>query len=231
MLTDHQRGLWEAYEAAEKRAPRAEKLQALQLFLDALETSPATEWFPWARSIAEQVVDHGLDLVIRRPMFVRAIFPALLAGYGSHLPGCAGWLAALFDHLRSNPTCRDRLPLEESTELGLLRAAIRDDPADRRSRARWIDNFAYRLHYAIHEVPAGVLYGIDAASPEQCQELERGLDEFSRMVDEDGLSERHSDLIRACRRHFRGYRDYLLNRDRFASYAAYLSHTSASANE
>ena len=52
MLTDHQRKLWEAYEAAEGRAPRAEKLRALDAFLDVLVTSPPAEWYPWARSIA-----------------------------------------------------------------------------------------------------------------------------------------------------------------------------------
>jgi len=139
MLTDLQRKLWEAYEAAEGRAPRAEKLRALNEFLDALVTSPPTEWFPWARSIAEQVVDHGLNLVVRRPLFERAVFPALLAGYQGRLPGCARWLAGLADHLLRNPQCREQLQPEDATELGLLWAAIRHDPADRRSRLRLID--------------------------------------------------------------------------------------------
>jgi hypothetical protein len=223
MLTDHQRKLWEAYEAAEGRATRTEKLRALDSFLDALETSPTTDWFPWARSIAEQVVDHGLNLVIRRPLFKRAVFPALLTGYQEGLPGCARWLAGLADHLRSNPECREKLRPEEVTELGLLWAAIRHDPADRRSRLRLIDKVAYGLRYSIHEVPSGVLYGIDGASPEQCQELEEELEEFFRLVTQEGMQERYADLILACRLHFRGYRDYLLHREKYESYAAYLS--------
>ena len=83
MLTDVQRQFWDAYIAAESRAPRAEKLQSLDAFLDALTASPPTVWFPWARSIAEQVVDHGGDLVIRRPLFERAVFPdRMLVTYG-----------------------------------------------------------------------------------------------------------------------------------------------------
>jgi len=182
MLTDDQRKLWEVYEAAERRAPRSEKLRALKVFLDSLGTSPPTDWFPWARSIAEQVADNGLDFVIRRPLFVRAVFPALLDGYQAHLPGCARWLAGLADHLRHNPQCREQLPPDAATELGLLWAAIRHDPADRRSRLRVIDKVASWLRYSIHEVPSGILYGIDGASPEQCQELEEELEEFCGLV-------------------------------------------------
>lgn len=224
MLTDHQRHLWQVYEAAEARARRVEKVRALNAFLDALETSPPADWFPWARRIAEQVVDQGLDFVIRRPLFTRAVFPALLAGHQSGLPGYARWLAGLANHLRSNPECQEKLPPEEMTELGLLRAAIKVDPGDRRSRLRWIDMVASNLHFAIHEVPAGVLYGpIDAASPEQCQELEEELEEFCRLTAREGTQDRYANLIRACRFHFRGYRDYLLHREHYQSYAAYVA--------
>jgi hypothetical protein len=223
MLTDDQRKLWEAYEAAEDRAPRAAKLRALNAFLDALVTSPTVDWFPWVRSIAEQVVDHGLDFVIRRPLFERAVFPALLAGYQARLPGSARWLAGLFDHLRRSPQCHEQLQPDEATELGLLQAAIRHDPTDRRSRLRVIDQVAYRLRFAIHEVPRGVLFGMDGALPEQCEELQAELEEFCQLVDQEGMQERYAELVRACRLHFRAYRDYLLHRDNYESYAVYLS--------
>ena len=223
MLTDDQRKLWETYETAEGRAPRAEKFRALDRFLDSLVSSPPTEWFPWARSVAEQVVDHGVNFVIRQPLFERAVFPALLAGYHARLPGSARWLAGLSQQLLGCPTCRARLEPEEATELGLLLAAIRHDPGDRRSRLRLIEKIADRLRFSLHEVPAGVLYGMDGASPEQCQELEVELDEFCRLIAQEQMQERYAELIGACRRHYRGYRDYLLNREKYESYAAYLS--------
>lgn len=227
MLTEVQRQLWEAYEAAEGRAPRTEKLQALDSFLTSLEESPPADWFPWARSIAEQVVDHGLNLVVRRPLFERAVFPALLAGYQTRLPGCARWLAGFASHLVSSPGCRARLPDEEATELGLLWAAIRHDPTDRGSRLRLIDRIVGRLRYSIHEVPSGVLYGMDGALPEQCVELEKELDHFCELVSQEGVQEHHAVLIRACRLHFRAYRDYLLDPRSFRSYAAYLADRAA----
>jgi hypothetical protein len=223
MLTEVQRQLWAAYETAEGRAPRAEKLQALESFLAALETSPPADWFPWARSIAEQVIDHSLNLVVRRPLFERAVFPALLAGYQARLPGCARWLAGLADHLTRSPECRAKLPADEATEFGLLWAAIRHDPADRGSRLRLIDKIAGRLRYSIHEVPSGILYGIDGASPEQCLELEKELEEFCGLIDQEGTQERYADLIRTCHFHFQGYRHYLSDPQKYQSYAAYLA--------
>jgi hypothetical protein len=223
MLTERQRKLWRTYEAAEGRAPREEKLRALVSFIGALETSPTTDWFPWARSIAEQVVDHGLNMVIGRPLFERALFPALLAGYQTRLPGCARWLAGLANHLVHNPQCCEQLQPDEATELGLLRAAIRHDSADRRSRHRLIDKVADRLRYSIHEVPSGVLYGTDGASPEQCHELEEELNEFCRLVDQERMRQPYAELTRSCRLHFRAYRVYLLHREKYQSYAVYLS--------
>jgi hypothetical protein len=79
------------------------------------------------------------------------------------------------------------------------------------------------LRYSLHEVPAGVLYGVDGASPEQCQELEEELDGFYRLVAQEQMQERYAELFRACYLHFRGYQDYLLNRERYKSYAEYLA--------
>jgi hypothetical protein len=227
MLTDVQRELWEAYQAAENRAPRADKLRALDAFLNALEGSPPAEWFPWARTIAEQVVDHGLNMVVRRPLFERALFPALLDGYQARLPGSARWLAGLSQHLLHCPACCARLQPEEATELGLLWAATKHDPSDRRSRLRLIEKIADRLRFSLHELPAGVLFGMDGATPEQCQELEEELDEFCRLVGQEEMAERHTELIRDCRLHFRGYRDYLLHGEKYRGYADYLSQNAA----
>ena len=177
MLTPIQQKLWEAYELAEGRASRAEKLIALEAFCDSLATLPEPEWFPWARSIAEQVVDGKLDFVIRRPMFERVVFPALLAGYRAALPGCARWLAGLWTVHHCSPVWQKQLP-NEGTEIGLLREAINLDPADRRSKQALIKKIADRLTFSLHEIPAGVLYGIDGASPQQCLELNEEL-EFS----------------------------------------------------
>jgi hypothetical protein len=231
MLSEIQRRLWETYLRTEQRAPRAEKLRALDAFLDSLAISPTGEWFPWARSIAEQVVDQGDKLIIRRPLFERAVFPALISGYHSRLPGCARWLAGLAQNLYRCPGCCEQLQPEAQTELGLLLAAIRHDAADRRAKERLIRVRADRLRYSLHELPAGVLYGIDGATADQCRELEEELEEFCRLLTSEELEQKYADLIDACRFHFRMYRNHLLNRQNCSTYAEFLSSEQAGSGD
>jgi hypothetical protein len=222
MLTEAQRELWDVYQRVEARAVRADKLRSLTAFLDCLTKSPGSEWFPWARSLAEAVVDKGESLTIRVPLFEQAIFPALLTGYRAGLPGCARWLAGLFDLLSRSRNCLEKLPEAERSEVGLLRAALRHDPTDQRSRRRLLEKLATRLRYSVPELPAGVLYGIDGASAEQCLELEKELEEFSLLASEEGKEHHYGELIGRCRFHFRAYRDYLLIPRACLSYAQYL---------
>lgn len=222
MLNEVQSQLWGVYEAAEGRGTREDKLRALGAFLDSLAESATSEWFPWARALAARVVDEGLPIIIRRPLFVQAIFPALLAGHREGMPGCARWLAGLSDHVVRNRDCRAQLPETERSESGLLRAALRADANDRPSRRRLIEVVAQQLRYSLHELPSGLLYGMGAATPEQCRELEGELAEFQGWVAEEGQEELYRELVGRCRFHFRAYRDYLLNRGKHLSYANYL---------
>jgi hypothetical protein len=225
MFTDVQHELWEVYLRVEGRGPRVDKLRALSSFLDCLTESREQEGFPWARSIAESVIDKGDSFIIRMPLFERAIFPALLAGYRAGLPGCARWLAGLFGLLCRSARCRKELSDAERTEVGLLRAALRHDPTDQFSRRRLLEQLAGRLRYAVHEVPSGVLYGIDGASAEQCLELAKELDEFCMLASEEENEDSYGELIRKCRFHFRAYRDFLLSPGDCRSYAEYLCQT------
>lgn len=222
MLNDTLTELWQDYERAEARSPRAEKLRALNAFLEALEASPGEDWFPWARSVAERVVDRGEEIAVRMPLFRGALFPALLAGYRAAVPGCARWLAGLAQHLYRCRECWEQLPEDARTDLGLWRAALRHDRGDRASRQRLIRATADRLRFTLHELPVGVLYGMDGATPEQCLELQAWLEEFEGWVAEENLQTAYQDLIARCGFHFAAYRDYLLNRAGYQTYQDYL---------
>jgi hypothetical protein len=222
VLTAAQSALWAAYFLAEGRAPRDQKLAALAAFLDALPADSA-DWHPWAREHARRVVDEGADFVIRMPLFERAVFPALLAGHRAGLPGCARWLADLAQHLYRSPASRAQLPEDEQTELGLLRAAVRQDASDHVSRRRLVAVLAERLRYSLHELPAGVLYGMDGATPEECLELEQELDEFVGLVAGTNDGPAYRELVATCRLHFPAYRDFLRSREAYTSFADYLT--------
>lgn len=73
---------------------------------------------------------------------------------------------------------------------------------------------------AVHELPAGVLDGADAASAAACREMMEGLNEFADLCDRLGLDD-HREYIESCRWHFDHYPHYLERRRHFASYESY----------
>ena len=76
------------------------------------------------------------------------------------------------------------------------------------------------LHYAVHELPAGVLFGPDGASAKECEELVTDLNEFELLCRE--LGHNQSAFIEGCRWHFERYPHYLGRRRHFTSYAQYI---------
>jgi hypothetical protein len=56
------------------------------------------------------------------------------------------------------------------------------------------------LQYAVHELPAGVLYGANGANAKQCAELMEDLHEFETLCGE--LDRKHNAFVESCRWHF-----------------------------
>lgn len=77
------------------------------------------------------------------------------------------------------------------------------------------------LNGALHELPAGVLWGADGATPGECAEMMEGLEEFARQCERLGLED-HRDYIERCRWHFDHYPHYLSRRRHFTDYATYV---------
>ncbi len=74
---------------------------------------------------------------------------------------------------------------------------------------------------AVHELPTGVLWGADGATPEQCAEMLDGLDGFAGVCHRLGLND-HSDFIDGCWWHFEHYPHFLARRRHFEDYPTYI---------
>ncbi len=107
---------------------------------------------------------------------------------------------------------------------GLLRAAVRQNPNDHASRRRLVVCLAGHLRHSLHELPAGVLYGMDGATPDQCLELEGELEELCEMV--AGRPD-YRELVEQCRFHFPAYRDFTQGGEVGMSYENYLKRRGA----
>ena len=77
-----------------------------------------------------------------------------------------------------------------------------------------------RLLYAVHELPAGVLFGANAATEAECKDLMEALLEFERLAVQLGRS--NVEFIEGCRWHFEHYPHYLGRSRHFTSYQQYV---------
>lgn len=110
-----------------------------------------------------------------------------------------------------------RLPHAMETTSGLRTLVIVSPDAD---RARYRRDRAW-LDYAFHELPSGVLWGHNGATPAQCAQMLEGLDDFAGVCARLGLED-HVEFIEACRWHLDHYPHYLERRRHFRDYATYV---------
>jgi hypothetical protein len=198
--------LWDDYLRAERDRVRSVMMPALDRFIDRLLQEPASTWQAWARDVASAVSDRGAETPIRFPLFRRVLLPALAEGVTRVEPGCARWLAS-FESLLLETRDND-LPTNLQTAVGLLTEAVRVDPTDDIARKRLVDRHAAYLEYTLHELPAGVLYGHDGATAEQCDELLELLADFKRHVEATAQTDRFARLVQDCDFYFRAYAGY-----------------------
>ena len=217
---------WAAYLAAERDRVRAVTMPALDAFLEALLAEQPTVWKGWAKNLARQVADEGAGWPVRFPLFRRALLPALVESIAARESGPARWLASFDQLLLHAPGA---LPEELRTSEALLMEALRVNPQDQRARLKLVEHLASYLDYTLHELPAGVLWGRDGATAEQCVELQGLLADFREHTDRLQETTRYTDLIKDCELHFRSYREYLLAGRPGGSYEAYLREHPATA--
>ena len=213
---------WAAYCDAEIVGFRRVSLTRLEQVIECAHRLPEDEREAWSFRVARHAVDESLAPPIRMPLFREVLFPDLRDGMRRGHSGCARWLAGFAHLIQQSPDLGDQLPEHNRTEIGLLRTALQLDSNDALARTRLIRSMLRYFDYTLHELPAGVLYGIDGANIEECRELRRLLREFELLVDAQGLHHDYSAIIKECRFHYIAYSDYLKHLEDYASYAEYL---------
>ena len=115
------------------------------------------------------------------------------------------------------------LPPELRTPRSLLAEAVRLDPTDDIARRRLIERDASYLEYTLHELPVGVLCGVDGASPNECEDLLAPSSASSR--DMWRLRDKKSTTrswIHECECHYNAYAAYLRAGPPYEGYERYL---------
>lgn len=214
--------LWANYLATERVRIRHESSLALDRFINSLTQLPAELWHPWARQLAQRVVDESDNTPIRFPLFRSVLFPALFAGFVNRAAGSARWMAGLSQLLYKSPACREQLPEGQRTEFGLLLRAVHDDSSDALAKRRLLKLMRSHFSYVLHELPTGVLYGHAGATIQQCGELLEDLSIYEGLANEIGL-EGDQMLVAKARFHIPAYRRYLSESGLYINYEQFLA--------
>ena len=79
-----------------------------------------------------------------------------------------------------------------------------------------------RFEYSLHELPSGVLYGQDGATAEECSEMISELKDYEGLCAELGAEDDDRDIIEEASYYIPAYRDYLIHRGAYSSFATYI---------
>lgn len=155
---------------------------------------------------------------IRMPLFAQVIYPVLQREIESgnlqaisvllHYTGCLNNYNRMH-HLQDG-----------YSEVALIERYLQRDPENREMLLRKEALLSRRLSYVLHELPHGVLYGMNGATAEQCSELLCLLEDYKHLCQILQLD--HSATIRYAAMHFQGYQDYLLHRQLYENYLDYI---------
>ncbi len=157
------------------------------------------------------------DISIRQPLYKHLIYPILSEQVEKNNVNAIKGLLKLDQHLISYQAyAKDNT----YSFLTLLEKGLTIEPNDIELLRLYEEKTREYLHYTLHEIPTGVLYGADGASMEECEELMKEVGKYEILCNK--LKRDESDLIRACKYYYPAYRDYLSVYKNYNSFADYL---------
>ena len=222
-LTPETALLWHQYLLTEAQGRRAHTLTALREFVRALQADSEERQRRFAETFCHRVADAGDMLPLREPLFAGIIGPFLVSAHQKGEKDAGRWLAYFQPHFINMPPSQRLIdPVDALSPITLLTEAFRRDPDDTRTQDLLIRTLAGHFAYAVHEVPSGVLYGVNGATVAECRKWEDDLALFHEVVQKRQVVEEHEVAMHYWGFHFHGYADYLTHREQYQSYADYV---------
>jgi hypothetical protein len=201
--------LWDEYVRLERLGLRAEALDKVRSVVASVRVYPALDRGAFADAIVATVASAGsTTMPLRQPLIEGVVLPHLLERHDEDERGSARALLAVVDQLDS-ASCRQMAGERNLSRGALLEHALVQEPEAHDLRVRWLEHAASSFAYALHELPAGVLYGMDGASIAECEELLEELDGADRRAIAWGLVDRYRAIFADCSNVIGGLRTML----------------------
>ncbi len=157
---------------------------------------------------------------IRMPLFAQVIYPVLEREIASDNLQA---IQVLLHYTTLLNNYNSMQKLSDGYSAGaLVKRYLQQEPENREMLLKKEALLFNDLYFAVHELPHGVLYGMNGATLDGCKELLDLLEEYKSTCQKLQI-DRDAD-IRYYDMHFQGYQDYLLHRDLYESYRDYIYH-------
>jgi hypothetical protein len=156
--------LYEGYLARLAEGRRKDAGLMLDAFLRSFNSSEERE--QWTRTFLKT---HTYGARVRHEIYAELIFPVLLAGSKRNDAWSLYWLAGTCQNLYTARGLYEQIKFKDKT--GLLKDAYAIDHNSSEVCEALLKGLLDYFCYASHEWPAGILWGNDGATLEQCNEI------------------------------------------------------------
>jgi hypothetical protein len=173
----------------------------LAAFLQSFNTSEERE--QWTRTF---LTTHIYGERVRHEIYAELIFPVLLAGSKRNDVWSLYWLAGTSQNLYRARELHEQVNFKG--EIGFLKEAYAINHRSSEVREALLNSLLDYFRHASHEWPAGILWGMNGATLDQCDEIMSEV-KFARQLDHErahtsSLDEFEGKLIQ--------YRERLISR-------------------
>jgi hypothetical protein len=163
------------------------------------------------------------NVYVRQPLFEQILYPILK----SEIENKNVEAIKILIKLESNLFAYQRkYQLDDFTTWSLVETGLNFDENDQELLRKYESLLYSWLHYTIHHIPDFLIFNdFEDTTPEKCDELIELLETYKNVCKKLGLEndEYKNNLVERCNFHYRNYKNYLENIDKYESYKKFLS--------
>lgn len=184
--------LFDRHQNARARGLKQEAAELLQAFVASFTSAGERE--AWTRDYLANRTDDGK---LSHVLFEQIIFPVLREGYRRSDPWCLLSLARCAQNLYSAKALWAEV--DYKTPIRFIETIVDADPGHAEARQRLLEHLIDGFKYSEHEWPAGILFGMDGASTDECRLIYANIAR-ARTLDLQGVHteylDRYEDKVR-----------------------------------
>lgn len=170
-------------------------------------------------------VERNPELVYERPFITKLLVPCVVKDLASDSIAALAYLLRATE-TKGIGTTKDKLNVVcealnwEHTPLHLVALVLEKEPENKVALYYKYRILMQTIHFSIHEVPLGILTGVNGAEKAEVPQMLKNLDEFEALS--HLLGENQQALIDLCRRLYLGWSHYLDETNQYRGFEDYL---------